>query len=162
MAFIDEVLQQPSYGWKNGDGELIKPTLRQLFKEAFSRVNIFATRKNWISMMSWLMAFCMLPFLFAFLFYFFSFKLLLAFILYSMIIMSTHGTIWFHRFCTHKAYTFSHGIWRVLVQNLVVKTFPEELYVVSHHVHHVKSDEPGDPYNPQAGIMYCMLAEVNH
>ncbi len=25
------------------------------------------------------------------------------------------------------------------------KTFPEEIYVVSHHVHHVKSDEPGDP-----------------
>jgi len=162
MSFIDEVLQQPSYGWKNGKGELIKPTLRQLFTEAFSRVNIFATRKNWISLMSWLMAFCMLPFFFAFLFYFFSFKLLLAFILYSMIIMSTHGTIWFHRFCTHNAYTFSHGIWRFLVQNLVIKTFPEELYVVSHHVHHVKSDEPGDPYNPQAGIMYCMLAEVNH
>ncbi len=82
--------------------------------------------------------------------------------MYSMIIMSTHGTIWFHRFCTHHAYTFSHSVWRFMVQNLVIKTFPEEMYVVSHHVHHVKSDEPGDPYNPKAGIMYCMLAEVNH
>jgi fatty-acid desaturase len=162
MAFIDEVLQQPAYGWKNEKGELLKPTLKQLFTEAFARVNIFASRKNWIALMSWLMAVCMLPFLFLFIVYFFSFKLLIVFFLYSMIIMSTHGTIWFHRFCTHKAYTFSHGIWRFLVQNLVVKTFPEELYVVSHHVHHVKSDEPGDPYNPQAGFMYCMLAEVNH
>ncbi|HYC28189.1 MAG TPA: fatty acid desaturase, partial [Chitinophagaceae bacterium] len=41
-------------------------------------------------------------------------------------------------------------------------TVPEEIYVVSHHVHHSKSDEPGDPYNPQAGMLYCMLAEFNH
>jgi stearoyl-CoA desaturase (delta-9 desaturase) len=34
--------------------------------------------------------------------------------------------------------------------------------VVSHHVHHVKSDLPGDPYNPQGGFMYCMLSDVNH
>jgi sn-1 stearoyl-lipid 9-desaturase len=162
MSFIDEVLQQPTYGWKDEKGELVKPTLRQLYTEAFSRINIFSTKKNWISLMSWLMAICMLPFLFFFLFYFFSWKLLIVFILYSMVIMSTHGTIWFHRFCTHNAYTFSHKIWRFMVQNLVIKTFPEEMYVISHHVHHVKSDEPGDPYNPQAGIMYCILAEVNH
>jgi len=36
------------------------------------------------------------------------------------------------------------------------------MYVVSHHVHHVKSDEPGDPYNARAGFLYCFLAEVNH
>jgi stearoyl-CoA desaturase (delta-9 desaturase) len=29
-------------------------------------------------------------------------------------------------------------------------------------VHHSKSDEPGDPYNAQAGFLYCMLAEFNH
>jgi len=45
---------------------------------------------------------------------------------------------------------------------MAIKAFPEELYVVSHHVHHVKSDLPGDPYNAKAGLMYCMLAEVNH
>jgi fatty-acid desaturase len=162
MAFIDNVLQRPAYGWKNETGELIKPTLRQLFSEALTRINIFASRKNWISVMTLVMTVCMLPFLYLFLFHFFSLKLLAVFILYSMIIMSTHGTIWFHRFCTHKAYTFSNKIWRFLVQNMVVKTFPEELYVVSHHVHHVKSDLPGDPYNAQAGFMYCMLAEVNH
>jgi stearoyl-CoA desaturase (delta-9 desaturase) len=79
-----------------------------------------------------------------------------------MVVMSTHGTIWFHRYCTHRAYKFSHPIWRIITQNLVIKTFPEEIYVISHHVHHVKSDEPGDPYNAQGGFMYCMLSDVNH
>jgi sn-1 stearoyl-lipid 9-desaturase len=44
----------------------------------------------------------------------------------------------------------------------VIKTYPEEIYVLSHHVHHVKSDTPGDPYNPRGGFMYCMLSDVNH
>lgn len=81
---------------------------------------------------------------------------------YAMIIMSTHGTIWFHRYSTHRAYTFTNSFWRFITQNLVIKTFPEEIYVISHHVHHAKSDEPGDPYNAQAGLLYCMMSDVNH
>ena len=79
-----------------------------------------------------------------------------------MIVMGTHGTIWFHRYSTHKSFTFTNPFWRIVTQNLVIKTLPEEIYVVSHHVHHSKSDEPGDPYNAQAGFLYCMLAEFNH
>lgn len=160
--FIDNLLQQPSYGWQDEAGNLIVPTTKQLWSEAFSRINIFKSKKNWISMVSWLMATCMLPFFFLFVFHHFSWWLLAAIVLYSMVIMGTHGTIWFHRFCTHKAYQFSHPIWRFITQNLVIKTFPEEIYVVSHHVHHVKSDLPGDPYNPRGGFMYCMLSDVNH
>ena len=39
---------------------------------------------------------------------------------------------------------------------------PEEVYVISHHVHHAKSDMPGDPYNATGGFLYCFLADVNH
>jgi sn-1 stearoyl-lipid 9-desaturase len=162
MAFIDTVLQRPSYGWANENGDLIVPTKRQLLKEAFSRLNIFKTRKNWISLISWLMIFCMLPFFYIFLVYYFSWTLVALVAFYSMIVMGTHGTIWFHRYCTHKSYSFSHPIWRFITQNLVIKTFPEEIYVVSHHVHHAKSDLPGDPYNPQGGFLYCMLSDINH
>ncbi|MEM6263949.1 MAG: fatty acid desaturase, partial [Bacteroidota bacterium] len=85
-----------------------------------------------------------------------------AFMVYTMIVMSTHGTIWLHRYGSHYAYRFSHPIWRFITQNLVIKTVPEEIYIVSHHVHHARSDEPGDPYNAVAGFWYCMLAEFNH
>ena len=162
MAFIDIVLQEPSYKWKDEKGELVVPTKSQLFKEAFSRINIFRSKKNWISLLSWLMVLCMLPFFYTFLFHFFSWPLVIAIIVYSMIIMGTHGTIWFHRYCTHKAYKFRHPVFRFITQNLVIKTFPEEIYVVSHHVHHSKSDIPGDPYNPKGGFWYCMLSDVNH
>jgi fatty-acid desaturase len=162
MAFIDNILQTPSYGWANEKGELIVPTKRQLLKEAFSRVNIFKTKKNWITFTTWLMMLCMLPFFYIFLVYHISWALVALVVVYSMIVMGTHGTIWFHRYCTHKSYSFSHPIWRFITQNLVIKTLPEEIYVVSHHVHHAKSDTPGDPYNPKGGFLYCMLSDINH
>ncbi|RYF86878.1 MAG: acyl-CoA desaturase [Chitinophagaceae bacterium] len=162
MAFIDYILQEPSYGWKDEKGMLRKPATKELWQEAFRRMNIFQTKRNWLSFSSVAMMVCLLPFFGFFLFKFFSIKLLVAFIVYSMIIMGTHGTIWFHRYCTHKAFQFKHPFWRLVTQNLVIKTLPEEIYVVSHHVHHSKSDEPGDPYNAQAGFWYCMLAEFNH
>src|SRR6185436_4570132 len=93
---------------------------------------------------------------------FFNWFLVIPVVAYAMIIMATHGTIWYHRYGTHRAYTFSHPIWRFITQNLVIKTIPEEIYIVSHHVHHSKSDLPGDPYNAKAGFMYCMLSDVNH
>lgn len=162
MAFIERVLQEPSYGWSNEKGELIKPSVKTLYKESFRRINIFKDKRNWISLISWLMVVCMVPFFYLFLFEYFSIPMLLVFLVYAMIIMGTHGTIWFHRYCTHKSYTFSHPIFRFITQNLVIRTFPEEIYVVSHHVHHSKSDEPGDPYNPRGGFWYCMLSDVNH
>jgi fatty-acid desaturase len=160
--FIDNLLYPPSYGWKDNNGNLITPTAKQLWNEAGSRIDITKSKKNWISFVSFIMLVGMLPFFFLFLFKYFSWPLVIAIIIYSMIIMGTHGTIWFHRYCTHKSFTFSNPLWRIITQHLVIKTVPEEIYVVSHHVHHSKSDEPGDPYNAQAGFWYCMLAEFNH
>ncbi len=62
MAFIDEVLETPSYGWKNEHGELIVPTRKQLLREFFSRINIFKSKKNWISTAGVVMALSVLPF----------------------------------------------------------------------------------------------------
>jgi fatty-acid desaturase len=161
-TFIDEILYEPSYGWKDHNDALIVPTNKQLWAEARSRINIFKTRKNWISFFSFLTLVSLLPFFVLFLTKYITWYYVIAVVIYSMIVMGTHGTIWFHRYCTHKSYGFSHPVWRIITQNLVIRTLPEEIYVVSHHVHHSKSDQPGDPYNAQAGIWYCMLAEFNH
>ncbi|MEO6686469.1 MAG: fatty acid desaturase [Dyadobacter sp.] len=162
MAFLDHVLQTPSYGWKDDEGNLIKPDASQIFKEFFARLNVFEDIKNWLPFFSWLKVLCLIPFFFLFVFKFFSFAMLAAAFLYSMIIMGTHGTIWHHRYCTHGAYKFKNNFWRFFTQNLTINVIPEEIYVVSHHVHHAKSDQPGDPYNAQAGFLYCFLADVNH
>jgi fatty-acid desaturase len=162
MAFIDSVLREPSYGWKNADGSLSKPTPGKLFQEFFKRLNVFADRKNWLSFTSWMMIVVLGTCLGFFLFKYFSWSLVLVAFLYSMVVMGSHGTVWYHRYCTHRAYKFRNPVWRFITQNITLKIIPEEIYVISHHVHHSKSDQPGDPYNAQGGFLYCFLADVNH
>jgi stearoyl-CoA desaturase (delta-9 desaturase) len=162
MAFIDKILHEPSYGWKDETGKLVSPTLKVLFREALRKSNIFKSRKNWLPASAILMISCMMPFFYFFITEYFSLLTLGIFLFYTLIVMSTHGTIWYHRYSTHKSFTFSHPLWRFITQNLVIRTMPEEVYVVSHHVHHLKSDMPGDPYNAKAGFWYCMFSDFNH
>ncbi len=161
-CFMDHVLQTPSYGWKDEQGNLIKPTNKEILKEFFFRLNIFRSKKNWLAFIGWFKVLCLAPFLVLFFTKYFSFPLLGIAFLYSMVVMGTHGTIWYHRYCTHNAYRFKNKFWRFITRNLTVSVVPEEPYVISHHVHHAKSDEPGDPYNASAGFLYCFLADVNH
>jgi len=162
MAFLDHVLQVPAYGWTDEKEVLIKPTPSQIFREFFSRLNIFQDRRNWLPFFSWLKVICLVPFFVLFLVKYLHWWTFLAAFIYGMVVMGTHGTIWHHRYCTHGAYTFKNKFWRFFTQNLTVSVIPEEIYVISHHVHHAKSDQPGDPYNAQGGFLYCFLADVNH
>jgi sn-1 stearoyl-lipid 9-desaturase len=162
MQFIDYILQEPSYGWKNPSNEFIRPTRRMIFREFFHRLNILKSRKNWLPFACWSSVLFLLPFIFIFIFNHFSIALAFAGFLYGMIVMGTHGTIWYHRYSTHQAYQFKNKFWLFITRFLVPKMIPEEVYVVSHHVHHSKSDQPGDPYYAKGGWLYCFLADVNH
>jgi stearoyl-CoA desaturase (delta-9 desaturase) len=162
MIFLKNVLEPPAYGWRDESGNLIKPDSGQIVKNFFSRLNVFKTKKNWLSFTSWLLVLFLAPFLFLFIFKYFSITGLIIAFVYSMIVMGTHGTIWHHRYCTHRAYKFSNKFWRFFTQNLTLKIIPEEIYAISHHVHHALSDQPGDPYNANGGFLYCFLADVNH
>lgn len=162
MAFLDYVLQCPSYGWKDANDLFVKPSAGQIFKEFFSRLNVFKNRKNWLPFFSWFKLLLLLPFFLLFFFKYFTWWGLVAGFFYGMVIMGTHGTIWYHRFGTHAAYKFRNNAWRFITRNLTLSIIPEEIYVISHHVHHAKSDTPGDPYFAEGGFLYCFLADVNH
>ncbi len=162
MAFLDYVLQPPSYGWKNEQGKFSQPRKSDILREFFSRLNLARDKKNWLPFFSWFKILCLIPFVLLFLFVHLSPLTVACVFIYGMVIMGTHGTIWHHRYCTHGAYRFKNGFWRFFTQHLTLNIIPEEIYVISHHVHHAKSDQPGDPYNAQGGFWYCFLADVNH
>jgi sn-1 stearoyl-lipid 9-desaturase len=162
MSFLDRVLREPQYGWVDSRGELSKPTARQLFAELLRRVNPFRTRKNWQAFSMWVFTGSLAPFLLVFLVYHFSWPLVLVGFLYSMVLMGSYGTVWLHRYATHGAFRFESRWWRFVTRNLVIRVCPDEIYVISHHVHHARSEKPGDPYNPLAGPLYCFLADTNH
>lgn len=167
MAFLDRVLEPPSYGWATKDGELYVPTRTELFKELFSRINVFRDKKNWLPMMNWVGTLSLAPFFLLFFIWYGAlswqfFSLFAIAFVYGMVLMGSHGTVWYHRYGTHQAFVFKHPIWRFITRNLVLKIVPEEIYIISHHVHHAKSDKPGDPYNSRGGAWYGFLADTNH
>lgn len=161
MSLLDYVLDRPAYGFER-NGRLIAPSRREVLAEFASRVNIFTGRKNWLPLFAWTVTGILVIPLALFLIWHFSWPLFLIGITYSMVCLGTHGTIWLHRYCTHRSFQFSHPFFRTLCRNLVIKTVPEELYVISHHVHHLISEKPGDPYNVHGGWLYCFLADTNH
>ncbi len=160
-SFLRRVLEEPSYGWSR-DGGLCRPTNAELLREWRSRMNVWADRKAWLSVSSWFWTCALIPFGVVFLTRYFTWPLMLAGFLYAMVGLGTHGTVWFHRFSTHRAFAFRNAAYRFVCRNLAIKIVAEETYVVSHLVHHSLSDQPGDPYNAQAGWLYCFLAAEVH
>lgn len=161
MNFLERVLDPPSYGYQRA-GELYVPTRRELITEFLHRLNIFASKKNWLPFLGW---FATLSFAFPlviFLTRYLSLWLVVLGFLYSMVFLGSHGTFWLHRYCTHRAFRFRNRWVRMICRNLAIKIIPEEIYVISHYVHHHASEKPGDPYNVHAGWLYCFLADVNH
>ena len=159
---LAHVLEQPSHYPMEKDGKFYKPTPGEIFSEFFSRLNLFKNIKNWLPVLGWIAAFALGAVFFVFLLHHFSWKFFLIGMVYSMVVLGTHGTIYLHRYATHRAFKFSNPFARFIVRNLTIKIIPEEIYVISHHVHHVFSEKPGDPYNVNGGFLYCFLADVNH
>ncbi|MFO1520069.1 MAG: fatty acid desaturase [bacterium] len=161
MHFLSGILEPPSYGFSR-EGKFYVPTRREIFAEFFSRINFFQSKKNWLAFWSWFSTLILAIPLSIFFLRYFSWPLLFLGLFYSMVVLGTFGTVYYHRYSTHKAYTFKNKFWRFICRNLVIKLIPEELYVVSHHVHHHLPELPGDPYNVHGGWLYCFLADANH
>ena len=161
MSILTRALETPRYGFER-NGSLYRPTHREIFNEFFFRLNIFRTKKNWLSLFAWITSLSFTIPLIIFVTYFWSWKLALIGFVYSMVFLGSHGTFWLHRYSTHRAFKFQNSFFRNLCRNLVLKIVPEEVYVVSHHVHHRFTEKPGDPYNVYGGWLYCFLADVNH
>src|SRR5690242_11009079 len=108
MTFIDRILETPSYGWMDERGNLIAPSKSQILHEFFKRLNIFKSVKSWLPLTSWFSALILLPLTVIFIIYHFNIFLAFGGFAYGMIIMGTHGTVWYHRYCTHNAYIFKN------------------------------------------------------
>lgn len=160
-TFLHRVLEPPAYGWGR-DGENYRPTFRELMSHWLDRVNLFKSRKAWLPVTDWVWTLGLAPFGVMFLVHYFSWKLALVGFLYAMVGLGTVNIVWLHRYCTHRAFTFSHPIYAFIIRNLTLRLVPEEVYVVSHHVHHAMPEQPGDPYNARNGRLYCFLAGELH
>lgn len=159
--YLDNILRKPHYDFER-DGELYFPSKEEYKKEIKSRLNVMSNKKNWISLFSILTTLILLIPLALFGLFYFDFKILLLSICYTMIIKNIHCTAYLHRYVSHKAFQVKNSIWLFLFRHATVKVISEEIYGVSHLVHHAKSEQAGDPYNALGGWAYCFFAEITH
>jgi stearoyl-CoA desaturase (delta-9 desaturase) len=68
-----------------------------------------------------------------------------------------YNTVWYHRYCSHRAFKFRSVWWARLFLWTNSICLREESYVVPHRVHHSMSDKPGDPYGPHLGWLGSYL-----
>lgn len=160
-TWLARVLEPPRYGWTR-DGALYVPSVRESWAEFFHHVNPLVTRKNWVAAFSWFTTLVLAVPAVVYVAVYWSWPITAFGVVYSMVALGTHGTVWYHRYGSHQAYKFRNGFTRFIVRNLVIKLVVEEAYIVSHRVHHTLAEKPGDPYNATAGFLYCFLADANH
>lgn len=159
-SVISRMLLEPSYGYVK-EGELVKPAMLTLIKEWFIRINILASRKNWYTFFCTGALVLSTVILALFFIQYFAWLPLIVASIFAAIILGVQQTIWHHRYCTHHSYKINSNWVKVLIRNMVPRFLLEEVYVVSHYVHHALSDQPGDPYNAKGGFWYCMFSEEN-
>ena len=150
------LIVEPTYGY--GDLAPRKPTLREVFVELFDAINFLKDRTRLLPaahLAHHLATFGIFILFFA---HYFSFARVGIVMGIAAFLVTIYNTVWYHRYCTHRAYRF-RSLWpaRLLLWTNPVG-FREESYVIPHHVHHSNSDKPGDPYGPHLGWLGSYLA----
>ncbi len=95
-----------------------------------------------------------------FIFRFLSVWTILVYCLYVLLLATFINTIWYHRYCSHKAFRFRHAAWTRVFLWLNPIGFREEIYVLLHHIHHAIEDEDRDPYGPHLGFFGSYVASA--
>ena len=123
-------------------------------------INIFKSKKNWIYFTNIFMSAIMIIPAFFFFTEYFTWKLMLFVIFMNAILFNVYSTLYYHRFCSHKAFKVRNKFSLIILKNLVPKVFMEEIFTIAHQVHHKYSDTENDPHNAQDGMLFNYFADV--
>ena len=133
---------------------------RQLFVSFIQGINIFKSRKNWIYFTNIFMSVAMIIPTYFFFTEFFTWKLMGFVILMNAIIFNVYSTLYYHRYCSHKAFKVRNKAGLFILKNLVPKMFMEEIFTIAHQVHHKYSDSIDDPHNAKDGFLFNYISDV--
>lgn len=150
------MLLEPTYGLVAAIPR--KPTLREIGVEWIDAVNFFKNRSRFPAALYAAYHFATAIVFVVFFVRYFSISSALLVIGLATAMATVYNTVWYHRYCSHRAFKFRSIWWARLFLWTNPICFREESYVIPHHVHHSKSDQPGDPYGPHLGWIGSYLA----
>ena len=150
------LLLEPTYGY--GDSAPRKPTLREVWIELIDSIAFWRDVSRLLPAAVALYHLVAFAVFLLFLARFFSIANLLIVLVITNAIGIVYNTLWYHRYCSHRAFRF-RSLW---LARLFLWTNPlgfrEESFVIPHRIHHSRSDQPEDPYGPHLGWLGSYLA----
>jgi stearoyl-CoA desaturase (delta-9 desaturase) len=150
------LLLEPSYGY--GESSPRRPTFHQILIEWIDAVSFWKDPSRRLPAFYAAYHLATFAVFVWFLIRFVSLNSVLVVLGITTLIAMVFNTVWYHRYCTHRAFKF-RSLWVArLFLWLNPVCFREESYVIPHRVHHAKSDEVGDPYGPHLGWLGSYLA----
>ena len=155
------ILIEPAYGHARPDGTPNRPTVREAFIEWLDAMNVWRDRRRLVPFVTgtfhiaagiaaivyvtWYLTWASVPSRI------FSFAIGFGFGI-------VYHSVWWHRYCTHKAFTLRSLAWARLFTWTNPLGYRDETFVIPHRIHHRLADRPGDPYTPLAGWLVCYLS----
>ncbi len=146
----------PTYGY--GEVPPRSPTLREIWVELVDSISFWRDSSRLLPAVVAAYHLVALAVFVLFLMRFFSISNLAVVLVASNAIGIVYNTVWYHRYCAHRAFRFRNLWWVRLFLWTNPLAFREESYIIPHEIHHSQADQPGDPYGPHLGWLGSYLA----
>ena len=143
------ILLEPVYGYRTMKDP--RPSLREIYAELIDCICVWRDRRRLLPALAFAFHTATFVAFFVYVFFFWTTRLSWSIAAVSVTLGVLNNTVWFHRYCTHRAFRFRSLLWARLFLWTSPPFFREESYALAHHVHHGKSDVPGDPHGPHLG-----------
>jgi stearoyl-CoA desaturase (delta-9 desaturase) len=160
----DQAIHQPTEGWlltpTYGDvgPSPLRPTTREVLVEWCDAIAFWRDRSRLVPALCALYHVASFGVFVFFMVSDFSIRAVAGLTLISAFIGTTYNTVWYHRYCSHRAFKFRSLFFARIFLWTNPLPFREESYVIPHRIHHSISDEPGDPHGPHLGWLGSYLA----
>ncbi|MGE4072211.1 MAG: hypothetical protein AB7E72_13660 [Lysobacterales bacterium] len=147
-----------AYSLRDEQGNARKVTLRDALRQYGRSMNFIADRRRTMHALFETTHLLMLAPALVFFVAYASFPTMLLFFAIFLFLANFVNTVWYHRYCSHRAFRF-RSVWvpRILLW-LNPLGYREEVYALVHHVHHSHPDRDLDPNGPRLGWLGNYIA----
>ncbi len=128
-----------------------KPSLKEIIRQYLHMVNPRRDKSHWLNVHLELHFYLGMVFSVFFVLNFLTFRNALVVSSLFYLLANFYNTVWYHRYCSHASFAFSHPIFPKLLLWFNPVAYREEVYVLNHLLHHAHSDSKEDPYGPHYG-----------
>jgi fatty-acid desaturase len=146
------------YSLRTADGRRRMPTFGEILRQYWRTIDFLADRR--CALRALLETYHLVTFglCVIFLAKYASVTTLIVYAATTLVFVNVFNTIWYHRYCSHRAFRFSHPAFPTLLLWFNPLGIREEIYAIMHNVHHAHADGEDDPHGPHLGAIGSYLA----